>query len=111
MLQDGQKGVIIQRDKQTYAVAPHIPCGVIKPQTLRRLADGAEKYAAALKVTGGGKPRLARELVKDLSTEQALQLLERVIQYYKANARPHQRLGSMLDKMDFEDFKNAVLPE
>ncbi len=35
MLQDGEKGVIIQRDKQSYAVAPHIPCGVVKPQTLR----------------------------------------------------------------------------
>jgi len=52
MLQDGQKGVIIQRDRQTYAVAPHIPCGVVKPETLRKLADVAEKYrAAALKLT------------------------------------------------------------
>lgn len=25
MLKDGEKGVIIQRDKQTFAVAPHIP--------------------------------------------------------------------------------------
>jgi NAD(P)H-nitrite reductase large subunit len=29
MMQDGEKGVIIQRDKETYAVAPHIPCGVV----------------------------------------------------------------------------------
>ena len=39
MLQDGEKGVIIQRDKQTYAVAPHLPCGVISPDTLRKMAD------------------------------------------------------------------------
>ena len=52
MLNDGDKGVIIQRDKQTYAVAPHIPCGVVSAQTLRKLADIAEKYdAAALKLT------------------------------------------------------------
>ena len=51
MLQDGEKGVIIQRDKKTYAVAPHIPCGVVSPETLRKLADVAEKYGAqALKI-------------------------------------------------------------
>jgi NAD(P)H-nitrite reductase large subunit len=56
MLQDGEKGVIIQRDKQTYAVAPHIPCGVVSPETLRKLADVAEKYgAAALKITSAAR--------------------------------------------------------
>ena len=220
MLKDGQKGVILQRDKQTYAVAPHVPCGVIQPDTLRKLADVAEKYGAqALKITsaariaivgvdekdvesiwselgmspgfavglcvrsvkacpgttfckkgmqdsltlglelnekyhgldvpgklkigvsgcpnqcaetcikdiglvgtprgwrllvggnGGAKPRLSRELVKDISTEEALELIESIIKYYKANARPHQRLGAMLDKMDFDEFKSAVLSD
>lgn len=56
MLQDGEKGAIIQRDKTTYAVAPHLPCGVVSPQTLRKLADVAEKYnAAALKVTSAAR--------------------------------------------------------
>ena len=52
MLTDGDKGVIIQRDKKTYAVAPHIPCGVIEPDTLRKIADTAEKYNAAAVVFG-----------------------------------------------------------
>jgi len=220
MLQDGEKGVILQRDKQTYAVAPHIPCGVVKPQTLRKLADVAEKYgAAALKITsaariaivglreedvdnvwsdlemspgaavglcvrsikacpgttfckrgiqdslslglkldekyhglqlpgkfklgvsgcpnqcaetcikdiglvgmpkgwkvfaggnGGAKARLSHELAKDLSTEQALELVDKVIEYYKANAKPHRRLGAMIEKMGFDEFKSAVLGE
>ena len=56
MLQDGEKGVIIQRDKQTYAVAPHISCGVVSPAALRKLADVAEKYkAAALKITSAAR--------------------------------------------------------
>jgi NAD(P)H-nitrite reductase large subunit len=218
MLQDGDKGVIIQRDKKSYAVAPHIPCGVVQPETLRKLADVAEKYGAqALKITsaariamvgvdekdvdkiwsdlgmspgyavglcvrsvkacpgttfckrglqdslgiglkldgkyhgmelpakfkigvsgcpnqcaetcikdvglvgtpkgwkvliggnGGAKPRLAVELAKDLTGEQAIELIDKVIQYYKDNAKPHQRLGSMLEKMEFDDFKSAVL--
>ena len=218
MLQDGDKGVIIQRDKQTYAVAPHIPCGVVAPATLRRLADVAEKYgAAALKVTsaariavvglkekdvdnvwaelgmnpgaavglcvrsvkacpgttfckrgqqdslgvgmkldekyhgtelpgklkmgvsgcvnqcaetcikdiglvglpkgwkvfvggnGGARPRLAKEIAKGLMTDEALELVDKIIEYYKANAKPRQRLGAMLEKVDFEEFKKAVL--
>jgi len=217
MLQDGEKGVIIQRDKQSYAVSPHIPCGVTSPQELRRIADAAEKYGAVLKITsaarialvglkeqdidnawadlnmpkgaaiglcvrsikacpgttcckrgiqdslglgfklsekyhgmelpgkfklgvsgcpnqcaetcikdiglvgmpkgwkllvggnGGVKPRLSFELAKDLSTEQAIALVDKIIQYYKANAKPHQRLGAMIDKMGAEAFGTAVL--
>lgn len=56
MLEDGDKGVILQRDKETYAVAPHMPCGVVSPAALRRIADVAEKYkAAALKVTSASR--------------------------------------------------------
>ena len=218
MLQDGEKGVIIQRDKQTYAVAPHIPCGVVSPDTLRKLADVAEKYnAAALKITsaariamvglkeedvdnvwadlgmspgaaiglcvrsvkacpgtafckrgqqdslglglkldekyhglevpgkcklgvsgcvnqcaetcikdiglvgfpkgwrmlvggnGGAKPRLSQELARDLTTENALTLVDKVIAYYKANAVPRQRMGDMIDKIGFDAFAKAVL--
>ena len=56
MLNDGDKGAIIQRDKETYAIAPHIPCGVISPEQLRKVADVAEKYnAAALKITSAAR--------------------------------------------------------
>jgi len=45
-------GAVLQRDKKTYAIVPHIPGGITDPQTLRRIADVAEKYgAAAIKVT------------------------------------------------------------
>lgn len=52
MLADGDKGVILQRDKRTYAVAPHLVCGMADPATLRVIADVAEKYKLAIKVTG-----------------------------------------------------------
>ena len=35
MLKLGEKGAISQRDNQTYAVAPHIPCGVVTPEQLK----------------------------------------------------------------------------
>ena len=56
MLKDGEKGAILQRDKETYAVAPHLPCGVVTPEGLRKLADVAEKYGcAAAKVTSAAR--------------------------------------------------------
>ncbi len=218
MLQDGEKGVIIQRDKKTYAVAPHIPCGVVQPETLRKIADAAEKYsAAALKITsaariaivglqehdvdsvwadlqmepgaavglcvrsikacpgttfckrglqdslglgleldrkyhglslpgkfklgvsgcpnqcaetcikdiglvgmprgwkflvggnGGAKPRLAQQLETDLPKQQVMELIDKIIGFYQTNAKPHQRLGAMIEQMQFEQFKSAVI--
>ncbi|MHC4737848.1 MAG: NAD(P)/FAD-dependent oxidoreductase [Planctomycetota bacterium] len=218
MLKDGEKGVIIQRDRQTYAVAPHIPCGVVSGDTLRKLADVSERYQAkTLKITsasriaivginqkdvdavwselgmspgfavglcvrsvkacpgttfckrgmqdslslglkfdekyhglqlpgkfkigvsgcpnqcaetcikdiglvgmpkgwrllvggnGGAKPRLSKEIAKNITTEEAIEFAEKIIEYYKSNARPHQRLGAMIEKMDFDKFKSAVL--
>lgn len=53
MLKLGEKGAILQQDKETYAIAPHIPCGVITPELLRRIADVAERFnAQAIKITG-----------------------------------------------------------
>jgi NAD(P)H-nitrite reductase large subunit len=53
MLKLGEKGAILQRDKSTYAIAPHVPCGLVTPELLRRIADVSEKYGAqAVKITG-----------------------------------------------------------
>jgi len=217
MLKDGELGAIIQRDKQTYAVAPHIPCGVVSAATLRTIADAAEKYqVAAIKITsaerialvdikeedlenvwqdlgmekgaavglcvrsvkacpgtafckrgirdslsmgmqldklyhglelpgklkmgvsgcpnqcaetcikdiglagfskgwkllvggnGGAMPRLANELAADLDDEQALAMIDKLIAFYRANARPHQRMGLMIERLGgFAEFKKS----
>ncbi|MBM4049746.1 MAG: NAD(P)/FAD-dependent oxidoreductase [Planctomycetes bacterium] len=218
MLKDGEKGAILQRDKTTYAVAPHLPCGVVSPATLRKLADVAEKYGcAALKVTsaarialvglkesdvdavwkdlgmnpgaavglcvrsvkacpgttyckrgqqdslavgmkldekyhgaqlpgklkmgvsgcmnqcaetcikdialvgkpkgwmvmvggsGGARPRLAETLVEGLTTDAALALVDKVVDYFRANAKPNERLGRMLDRIGQDALRAAVL--
>ena len=46
-----EKGAIIQRDGETFAIAPHIPGGIIQPDKLRKIADVAEKYGSVLKIT------------------------------------------------------------
>lgn len=46
------KGAVLQRDKATYAIVPHMPGGITDSRTLRKIADVADKYkAAALKCT------------------------------------------------------------
>ena len=218
MLEDGDRGVIIQRDKETYAVAPHIPCGVVSPATLRKIADVAEKYnAAALKITsaariaivglreeqvddvwkdlqmtpgagvglcvrsikacpgttfckrgmldslsmglkldekyhglelpgklkfgisgcpnqcaetcikdiglvgmkngwrlfaggnGGAKPRLSQELVRDLSDDDALKLIDKIITVFKEKGTPKHRLGAFIENTGFDEFKKMIV--
>jgi NAD(P)H-nitrite reductase large subunit len=78
MLKDGQKGVILQRDKETYAIAPHIPCGIVTPDLLEKIAAVARKYeTAALKITSAARIAIVgiREedidnIWKDLGIEQ-----------------------------------------
>jgi NAD(P)H-nitrite reductase large subunit len=49
-----EQGAIVQRDGETYAIAPHIPGGFIDVASFKRLAEVAEKYqAAAMKLTSG----------------------------------------------------------
>jgi len=46
------KGAIVQRDRQTYGVAPHTPAGIVTPEILRKIADVAEKFdAGQIKLT------------------------------------------------------------
>jgi NAD(P)H-nitrite reductase large subunit len=206
-----------QRDKETYAVVPHVPCGVITPDTLRKIADVSEKYdAAALKITsaariaivgvkeedvpkawedldmkpgqaigkvvrsikacpgttfcalakqdaltigmtldekyhgmelpsktkiavsgcinqcaencikdaslagtkngwtlmaggvGTGRPRLADIIAEDLSTEEALAMFDRLIEFYKNSAKKAERIGRMIDRIGLDAVKAAV---
>ena len=46
-----EKGAILQRDGETYAIAPHIPGGIVQPEILKKIAEVAEKYGSVLKIT------------------------------------------------------------
>lgn len=51
-----EKGAIVQRDQETYAIAPHLPGGLVDSATLRKIADVADKYnVAALKVSSAAR--------------------------------------------------------
>ncbi|SMD02441.1 Nitrite/Sulfite reductase ferredoxin-like half domain-containing protein [Desulfocicer vacuolatum DSM 3385] len=58
MLKDGEKGVIRQRGKEeiTYAIAPHIPCGLVTPDQLINLGKVARKHSvSAIKITSAAR--------------------------------------------------------
>ena len=63
-----EKEAILQRDKETYAIAPHIPGGIITDfNLLRRLADVAEKYGVkAIKLTSAQRFALVGLKPEDL---------------------------------------------
>lgn len=46
-----EKGAIVQRDRETYAIAPHIPGGLTDSATLRKICDVADRYGLQLKLT------------------------------------------------------------
>jgi NAD(P)H-nitrite reductase large subunit len=69
MLKLGEKGAIPQKDRTTYAIAPHIPCGVVTPDLLRKLANIAEKYnVQAMKITGATRIALIGLKEEDIDT-------------------------------------------
>jgi NAD(P)H-nitrite reductase large subunit len=48
------QNAILQRDKQTYAIVPRIPCGLLDRSHLRAIADAVEKYDIPIvKLTSG----------------------------------------------------------
>jgi NAD(P)H-nitrite reductase large subunit len=218
MLKLGEKGAILQRDNETYAIAPHIPCGIVSPTLLRRIADVAEKYNAhAIKITGatriaivglkeedidevwkdldlgkgaavglcvrsvrtcpgttycklgqqdalgiglkmdeiyhgmnlpgkfkmavsgcplscaeswvrdvgligrkdgwalviggnvGAKPRIAQELIDGLDDTGVLSAVEKVLGYYRENAKKGERLGKMVERVGLDFFKSSLV--
>ncbi len=69
MLNDGEKGAVIQIDKTTYAIAPHTPVGIITPDLLRKIADAAEKYDVKLiKITSAYRIALYGVKEEDLDS-------------------------------------------
>ena len=217
MLNDGDKGVVLQRDRKTYGIVPHIPCGVISPAMLRKIADVAEKYHVPMvKITsaqriallgiqeedvdamwaelganhgnltgvcvrsikacpgttfckrgqmdsldlgtqldsryhgmslpgkmkigvsgcpnqcgetnfrdiglvgspkgwrvyvggnGGSTARVGRELTRELSTEEVLPLVDKIVEYFRANAKPRERLGKTIERLGLDHLAAAV---
>lgn len=62
-----EKGAILQRDRETYAIAPHIPGGITDTATLRKICDVADRYGVKeLKITSAQRIALMGVKEEDL---------------------------------------------
>ena len=59
---------------------------------------------------GGAQPRIGDELAKDLTTDEALRLIDIVVRYYKRHASI-ERLGTFIDRIGVALFREAVMGE
>lgn len=63
-------------------------------------------------VVGGnsaGRARIADVLAEDLSTEDALDLMEKFLNYYAANAKKKQRVARFVEEKGIESIREALL--
>jgi len=109
-----EKGAILQRDRETYAIAPHIPGGFTDTATLRKICDVADKYQLSLKITSaqriamiGAKEEELDAIWNDLAEEQGapIGLCVRSVKicagtnYCKRAVQDSQALGLKIDKI------------
>ncbi len=59
--------------------------------------------------SAGRKPRIGWKLTENITPDEVVELVERIIDFYKNNAKKGQRLGDFIESIGFEKFRNAVL--
>lgn len=76
-MSDGPRGAILQRDKETYAIVPRVPVGLVTPQILENISSVAKKYQIPIiKIVSGQRMALVgmkaeqiEEIWKELELE------------------------------------------
>jgi NAD(P)H-nitrite reductase large subunit len=57
----------------------------------------------------GTRPRFADIIARDLTTEEALDCVQRLAEYYRANANPHERTARFMERTGMETLKSELL--
>jgi len=96
------------------------------PDKLKMLVSGcilncAESWVRDIGLTGyeegwmltaggnvGAQPRIGKELTKGLTNDQALAMVEKILQHYKTNAKKGERLGMLIDRIGLDTLKAVV---
>ncbi len=76
-MSDGPRGAILQRDKETYAIVPRVPVGLVTPEILENISRVAKKYGIPIiKIVSGQRMALVgmkAEQVEDIWKELELE--------------------------------------
>lgn len=59
--------------------------------------------------SGGLQPRIGETLATGLAAGEVMALIDRIIGFYQANARPRERLYRCIDRCGFDRFRDIVL--
>ncbi len=57
---------------------------------------------------GGTNPRIGEIIAQRIDTEQALDLMDKILAYYRANANPKERMGRMIERLGLEHMEEAL---
>jgi NAD(P)H-nitrite reductase large subunit len=58
---------------------------------------------------GGTRPRFGDSVARDLSATEALDCAERLLEYYRINAKSHERTARFMERTGIETLKSEVL--
>jgi NAD(P)H-nitrite reductase large subunit len=58
--------------------------------------------------TCGIRPRIGKELAKNLSDEEVIQIIGKILEYYKEKGIP-KRMGSFIEEIGFDKFSKDIL--
>ena len=89
------------------------PNNCVKPQLNDFAIVGAAKGEKCVKIFIGGKYgkkwRQGSELEGLYTQDEAVEILERALHYYKDNANPKERFGDLIDRVGLETVQKALL--
>ncbi len=58
--------------------------------------------------SAGKKPRIGWKVAENVSPDEALSIVERIIEFYERNGRKGKRLGDLIESMGLEVFRKSV---
>lgn len=83
-------------------------CGSVYSKDIGIIGD-KEGYILTVGGSAGFHPRQADQLATGLSEEETLELIDKLIMYYKQEAEPGEKLGFLIDRKGIEALKNSLL--
>ncbi|QGT99583.1 Sulfite reductase, assimilatory-type [Candidatus Syntrophocurvum alkaliphilum] len=65
-------------------------------------------YTLMVGGNAGIQPRLGDKIANSLEPDQALEVIDKIVEYYKNEAKRNERLGKMIDRIGLETFNEKV---
>ncbi|UZP04905.1 NAD(P)/FAD-dependent oxidoreductase [Clostridium botulinum] len=82
-------------------------CGSVYSKDVGVIADKTG-FIVCAGGSAGYNPRIADIIIKDISEEEALKVVDNIFDYYKENAEAGEKLGFFIERIGLEKFKEKV---